>query len=54
LLIIVGAQPHEMRAVKRMRRSRAFAALCAVWVIALLAVLPATLIHSELGATAAG
>ena len=51
-LFIVIAQLHATRVVKRMRRAKAFAALCAVWVIALLAVLPATLIHSELGATA--
>jgi MFS family permease len=51
-LFIVIAQLPATRVVKRMRRAKAFAALCAVWVIALLAVLPATLIHSELGATA--
>jgi MFS family permease len=51
-LFIVIAQLHATRVVQRMRRATAFAALCAVWVIALLAVLPATLIHSELGATA--
>ncbi len=49
---IVFAQFPATRVVKRMRRARAFGALCAVWVIALLAVLPATLIYSELGATA--
>ncbi len=51
-LFIVIAQLPATRVVKRMRRAKAFAVLCAVWVIALLAVLPATLIHSELGATA--
>jgi MFS family permease len=50
-LFIVLAQLHATRIVKRMRRARAFAVACAVWVIALLAVLPATLIHSQLGAT---
>ena len=35
-----------------MRRAQAFAAASALWAIALLGVLPATLIHSELGATA--
>jgi MFS family permease len=50
-LFIVVAQLHATRVVKRMSRAKAFAALCAVWVIALLAVLPATLIHSEVGAT---
>jgi MFS family permease len=50
-LFIVLAQLHATRIVKRMRRATAFAVACAVWVIALLAVLPATLIHSQLGAT---
>jgi MFS family permease len=50
-LFIVLAQLHASRIVKRMRRATAFAVACAVWVIALLAVLPATLIHSQLGAT---
>ena len=40
------------RVVKRMRRAQAFAAASALWAIALLGVLSATLIHSELGATA--
>jgi len=35
-----------------MRRAQAFAAASALWAIALLGVLSATLIHSELGATA--
>jgi MFS family permease len=51
-LFIVIAQIPATRVVKRMRRARAFAAASALWVIALLAVLPATLIRSELGATA--
>jgi hypothetical protein len=34
-----------------MRRAQAFAAASALWAIALLGVWPATLIHSELGAT---
>jgi hypothetical protein len=48
----VIAQIPATRVVKRMRRARAFAAASAFWAIALLAVLAATLIHSELGATA--
>ena len=51
-LFIVIAQLPATRVVKRMRRAKAFAVVCAVWVIALVAVLPATLIPSELGATA--
>jgi MFS family permease len=51
-LFIVIAQIPATRVVKRIRRSQAFAAASALWVIALLGVLPATLIHSELGATA--
>jgi MFS family permease len=50
-LFIVIAQLHTTRVVKRMRRAEAFATLCAIWMIALLAVLPATLIHSALAAT---
>jgi MFS family permease len=50
-LFIVIAQIPAARVVKRMRRARAFATASALWTIALLAVLPATLIHSELGAT---
>jgi MFS family permease len=49
---IVIAQLPATRVVKRMRRAQAFAAASALWAIALLGVLPATLIHSELGATA--
>jgi MFS family permease len=48
---IVIAQLPATRVVKRMRRAQAFAAASALWAIALLGVLPATLIHSELGAT---
>jgi MFS family permease len=51
-LFIVIAQIPATRVVKRMRRARAFAAASALWAMALLGVLPATLIHSELGATA--
>ena len=46
------AQLPATRVVKRMRRAQAFAAASALWAIALLGVLLATLIHSELGATA--
>ena len=51
-LFIVIAQIPATRVVKRMPRARAFAAASALWTIALLGVLSATLIHSELGATA--
>jgi MFS family permease len=51
-LFIVIAQIPATRVVKRIRRAQAFAAASALWAIALLGVLPATLIHSELGATA--
>jgi MFS family permease len=51
-LFIVIAQIPAARVVTRMRRARAFAAASAFWTIALLAVLLATLIHSELGVTA--
>ena len=46
------AQLPATRVVKRMRRAQAFAAASALFAIALLGVLSATLIHSELGATA--
>jgi MFS family permease len=49
---VVIAQLPATRVLKRMRRAQAFAAASALFAIALLAVLPATLIHSELGATA--
>jgi len=49
---VVVAQLPATRVVKRMRRARAFAAMSALFAIALVGVLPATLIHSELGATA--
>lgn len=48
---IVIAQIPAVRVVARMRRTHAFAATSALFAIALLAVLPATLIHSELAAT---
>ena len=51
-LFIVIAQLPATRVVKRMRRARAFAAASALFATALLGVLAATLIHSELGATA--
>src|SRR4029078_2163543 len=40
-----------VRVVARMRRTRAFAATSLLFAIALLAVLPATLVHSEVAAT---
>lgn len=48
---IVIAQIPAVRVVARVRRTHAFAATSALFAIALLAVLPATLIHSELAAT---
>jgi MFS family permease len=48
---VVIAQIPAVRVVTRMRRSHAFAAASALFAVSLLAVLPATLIHSELGAT---
>src|SRR5439155_16646630 len=47
----VIAQIPAVRVVARMRRSHAFAAASALFAVSLLAVLPATLIHSELAAT---
>jgi MFS family permease len=47
---IVIAQIPAVRVVARMRRTHAFGAASALFAIALLAVLPATLIHSELAA----
>jgi MFS family permease len=47
---IVIAQIPAVRVVARMRRTHAFAATSAIFAAALLAVLPATLIHSELAA----
>ena len=49
---IVVAQIPATRVVKRMRRTRAFAATSGLWAIALLAVLLATLTRSTLAATA--
>jgi MFS family permease len=49
--LIVVAQIPAVRVVARMRRTHAFAAASALFAVALLAVLPATLIHSELAAT---
>src|SRR5713226_8566043 len=48
---IVIAQIPAVRVVARMRRTHAFAAASALFAVSLLAVLPATLIHSELAAT---
>jgi MFS family permease len=48
---IVIAQIPAVRVAARMRRTHAFAAASALFAVALLAVLPATLIRSELGAT---
>jgi predicted MFS family arabinose efflux permease len=48
---IVIAQIPAVRVVARMRRTHAFAATSALFAVALLAVLPATLAHSALAAT---
>src|SRR6201987_1721958 len=48
---IVIAQIPAVRVVARMRRTHAFAAASALFAVSLLAVLPATLIHSDLAAT---
>ncbi len=48
---VVIAQIPSVRAVARMRRTHAFALASALFEVSLLAVLPATLIHSELAAT---
>ncbi len=48
---VVIAQIPAVRVVARMRRTHAFAAASALFAVSLLAVLPATLIHSELVAT---
>jgi MFS family permease len=48
---VVIAQIPAVRVVARMRRTHGFAATSALFAVALLAVLPATLIHSELAAT---
>ncbi|MDQ1746766.1 MAG: hypothetical protein QOD07_1029 [Frankiaceae bacterium] len=50
--VIVIAQIPAVRLVARMRRTNAFAVTSALFAVALLAVLPATLTHSELAATA--
>jgi MFS family permease len=50
-LLIVIAQIPAVRVVARMRRTHAFAVTSALFAVGLLAVLPATLIHSELAAT---
>src|SRR2546429_3225454 len=48
---VVIAQIPAVRVVTRMRRTYAFAAASAIFAVSLLAVLPATLIHTELAAT---
>src|SRR3989440_1907345 len=48
---VVIAQIPAVRVVTRMRRTHAFAAASAIFAVSLLAVLPATLTHSELAAT---
>src|SRR5690348_10516586 len=48
---VVVTQIPAVRVVTRMRRSHAFAAASALFAVSLLAVLPATVIHSELAAT---
>jgi predicted MFS family arabinose efflux permease len=47
---VVIAQIPAVRVVARMRRTHAFAAASALFAVSLLAVLPATLIHSEFAA----
>ena len=47
---IVVAQIPAVRVVARMRRTHAFAVTSALFAVSLLAVLPATLVHSELAA----
>jgi MFS family permease len=49
---IVIAQIPAVRTVARMRRTHGFAAASALFAVSLLAVLPATRLHSELAATA--
>jgi MFS family permease len=48
---VVIVQIPAVRVVARMRRTHAFAAASALFAVSLLAVLPATLLHSELAAT---
>src|SRR5258708_478830 len=48
---VVIAQIPAVRVVTRMRRTHAFAAASGIFAVSLLAVLPATLLHSELAAT---
>jgi MFS family permease len=48
---VVIAQIPAVRVVTRMRRTHAFGAASALFAVSLLAVLPATLIHTELAAT---
>jgi len=48
---VVIAQIPAVRVVTRMRRTHAFALASVLFAVSLLAVLPATLVHSELAAT---
>jgi MFS family permease len=48
--VVIGQLP-ATRLFQRVRRARTFAAASGLFAVALLGVLPATLIHSELGAT---
>ncbi|HXA29439.1 MAG TPA: MFS transporter [Candidatus Angelobacter sp.] len=50
-IFVVVAQVPAVRVVARMQRTHAFAAASALFSFSLLAVLPATLMHSELAAT---
>src|SRR4029077_18634608 len=50
-LFIVIAQIPAVRVVARMRRTHAFALTSVLFAVSLLAVLPATLVHSALAAT---
>lgn len=50
-VVVVIAQIPAVRVVARMRRTHAFAVASALFAVGLLAVLPASLIHSELAAT---
>jgi MFS family permease len=50
-LLIVIAQIPAVRVVARMRRTHAFALASALFAVSLLAVLPATIIHSTIAAT---
>jgi MFS family permease len=49
--VVVVAQLPATRLLRRMRRAQVFGLASAIFAVALVAVLPATLIHSKLGAT---